>query len=71
LLDSTHKKLTRLERLARGKRSSLLRKVIILALKSFITLTTGVNVIKLFTAKIMTFHNKLERLSLASLYSLV
>ncbi len=34
--------------------------------KSFITLTQGANVIKLFTAVSYAFYNKLERLSLAS-----
>ena len=43
---------TRLERLARDKRSSLLRKLVNYGPKSFITLGPGPNVIKYFMAVI-------------------
>jgi len=39
--------------------------------KRFIILSLGENVIKLFTASAMNFHNKLEHLSLANLFNLV
>jgi hypothetical protein len=38
--------------------------------KGFITLFTGANVIKLFTAVSYNFYNKLESLSLANLSNL-
>jgi hypothetical protein len=50
--DLTLKHLTKLERPARNKHSSLLETFLITAVKSFITLSPGPNVIKLFTAVI-------------------
>ncbi len=43
----------------------------LVAVKSFITLAPGVNVIKLFHLSMMLLRNKLERLSLASFVMLV
>jgi hypothetical protein len=43
----------------------------IIVLKSFLVQSLGANVIRLFTAVIYKFCKKLERLSLASLSSLV
>jgi hypothetical protein len=39
--------------------------------KMFMNLTTGVNAIKLFSSSLKNRQNKLERLSLLSLFSLV
>ncbi len=46
-------------------------KVEITGVKSFITLAQGVNIIKLITAVIYKFVNKLEHLSMANLFKLI
>jgi hypothetical protein len=59
-----------MERLFRDKHSSLLQKSANYRQKSFITLGPGACIIKLITAVLYDFCNKLECLSLASLSSL-
>ncbi len=61
----------RLEKLVSYKHPSLLRKSLNYGQKSFIILSPGSNVIKLFTTVSYNFRNKLERLYVASLSSLV
>jgi hypothetical protein len=51
--------------------SELYRSVTMAKKKGFVGFSPGANVIKLFIPSFTNFHNKLERLSTASLYSLV
>jgi hypothetical protein len=67
----THKHYIRLEKPIRDKHSSLLRTLLNYSRKKFITLCPAIIFIKLFALSLSLRENKLERLSLASLFNLV